>query len=665
MPGRYLSAVCVTALVCALSTGAFAQTHPTPTQPPSAAAATTAAAPLPAWDFARDPGMSTPQISPDGKRLAYVRGSDIVVFDLTTETEKTLSAGSNTLYSAEWINNDYLVVYLMNDRVTDGSAVNVQGYSPLVVTKDAKFVRLLFEHDGKKVVATDLRPIIRFVDGPQPYVITMGPNSTYITDVATGAWKVGPRLIDGDEHYFDSKGQERLAVTAEDGKISYGITVATLRYKATPDGPVQVMHLPKQDKTYYTNFHFAEAEKAVYYAQFDYDKDIASIYRVDMATQAKTLFKTDTNKDLDLVFDKDGHVVGTETTTDRVHVQWSDDYRLKLTSAVEKVFPKATVDIVDMTPDGQNVVLSVSAPEDPDSFYYYNADSKYLSQIGMAYPELDGQPLGEMTYVTYKARDGLDIPAYITKRKDTPAHAPLIVFPHGGPAARDVYGFNYMAQFLASRGYVVLQPQYRGSGGFGDAFERAGNLHLDQMTTDLEDGVKYLAAQGMIDPAKVCIVGWSWGGYLADAGLTLSPGTYTCGVSGAGVSDLYELLGDDSDAYWGGYGITYWHGVVGRQVLDDVKIAATSPVLHVDAVRAPLLLIHGDLDPVVSIHQSERMNAAMKKAGKTVTYMPIKFMHHGPDTEDQRVTVLKTMDAFIADAFAHVSATAPAAPAAK
>ncbi len=266
-----------------------------------------------------------------------------------------------------------------------------------------------------------------------------------------------------------------------------------------------------------------------------------------------------------------------------------------------------------------------------------------------------------MTYITYKARDGTDIPAYVTKRKDTPANAPLVVIPHGGPAWRDVYGFDYMAQYLASKGYVVLQPQYRGSGGFGDDYQKAGNKHLAQMTTDLEDGVRDLAAQGTIDPAKVCVFGWSWGGYLAQAALAFTPKTYVCGISGDGVSDLYEMLDESNDFYWGGYGTDYWRSVVGQPLMDATMIHATSPIEHVDAIRAPLLLIHGTYDRTVSIHQSEHMNAAMLKAGKKVTYLPIDYMPHGPQTLAERERVMKAVDAFIADAFAHAGTTVPAA----
>ncbi|ESQ91065.1 hypothetical protein ABAC460_07480 [Asticcacaulis sp. AC460] len=202
----------------------------------------------------------------------------------------------------------------------------------------------------------------------------------------------------------------------------------------------------------------------------------------------------------------------------------------------------------------------------------------------------------------------------------------------------------------------MLQPQYRGSAGFGDAFQRAGDKHLDLMNTDLEDGVRSLAAQGTIDPKKVCVVGWSWGGYLAQAALAFTPDTYVCGVSGAGVSDLFQSLKDDNDFWWGGYGIEYWRGVIGRTGSDSDTIRATSPIEHVENFEDPLLLIHGEYDRTVSVRHSERMYEKMKKAGKDVAYIPIKFMHHGPNDKTERLQVFNAVDDFVAKAFAKVDA---------
>ncbi|ESQ91064.1 hypothetical protein ABAC460_07475 [Asticcacaulis sp. AC460] len=409
------------------------------------AAETPAPAPrLKAEFFVRDAFMSPPQVSPDGTRLAWIRGDHLVIFDLEEETEKQV-AGTDSLESVQWINNDYLIVYLKSEERQNNTFVSELQYSPLVVSRDGQFLRVLFERDGKKLTATDLKPIIRFIDGPKPYVITMGGNNTYTTDVATGKTKVGPRLMEGQVYSFDREGRERVSAEVIDGKISYGISSILFRYKATPGGKTQSLRLPEQDNIYYTDYDYAEFENAIYWSQFDYGKSESAIYRFDMTTGEKTVVRTGPEKELSLAFDREGRVVGIATLTDRVRTQWTDPYRLKLTAAVEKIFPKATVTITDITSDGKHVVLLVSAPEEPDAYYYYSQEYKDLSQVGVNYPELLGKPLGNMTYITYKARDGLEIPAYVTKRADTPAGAPLIVMPHGGPAARDLYGFDPLA----------------------------------------------------------------------------------------------------------------------------------------------------------------------------------------------------------------------------
>ena len=637
--------------------GARAQDKGAPEKATSAGTAPVKARPLlkPEY-FTRDANMSPPLVSPDGVCLAWIENNELNIYNWEADTVETLKGGENDFASVEWINKDYLAIYLVTKEVPESRYIRTVGYSPLVVTKEAKFVRLLFAHDGDKISAADLRPIIRYIDAPEPYVIVIGSNNTNFIDVATGKRRIGPRLMDGEVHFFDRNGQERASVEILDGKVSFGMISLIFRYRATAGGKVETLHLPKQPDAYYTTFHYAEFDNALYWTEFNYTAGTATIYRYDLTTAAKSVHTTGTNKNMDLAFDTAGRVVGVTTVTDRVKTDWTDPHYLKITAAVQALFPSATVEITDVTEDGTQVVLMVAAPEAPDSYYHYSTESRELVLVGVNYPELDGQTLAHMTYVTYKARDGLDIPAYITKRKDTLPGAPLIVFPHGGPAARDVYGFDYQAQFFASRGYVVLQPQYRGSAGFSDAFERAGNKHMAQMTTDLEDGVRSLQAQGMINPAKVCVAGWSWGGYLAQAGLAFTPDTYVCGISGAGISDLFESLDDDNDFYWGGYGNEYWRAIIGSAMGDHDMIRATSPIFHVDAIKAPLLLIHGESDDNVNVRQSKRMNEEMGKAGKAVTYLPVKYMHHGPGTAEERLLVLKAMDSFIADAFARVDA---------
>ncbi|WP_443750064.1 alpha/beta hydrolase family protein [Asticcacaulis solisilvae] len=616
---------------------------------------TAAPGPLKPEFFTRDAFMSPPQLSPDGTHLAWIENNQIIIHDLKDNSEKGLNGAGNRLEVVQWVGNDYLVVYLKDDEVPKTTTyVKVFSHSPMVITRDAKYVRQLFQRGDKKLTYDDLAPVVRFIDGPAPYLITLERGYTTHIDLATGKRTTGEPLLPGSDHFFDRQGRERMSAEVLDGKVSYGATAVVVNYRPQPGAASQALRLPKQDNIYYLGYQYSEFDNSIYWSEFDYTKGLCSIWRHDIASGEKSLYRSGPNKDMTLTFDPYGHIVGITTVTDRVHTEWTAPYHLKMVGAVEKFFPNAFVDIADMTEDGRHIVFLVSAPEAPDSYYYYSAQTKDLVRVGANYPELDGQALAAMTYVTYKARDGLDIPAYVTARKDTPPNAPLIVMPHGGPRARDVYGFDYQAQYFASKGYVVLQPQYRGSAGFGDTFERAGNIHLDKMTTDLEDGVRYLAAQGRIDPKRVGVAGWSWGGYLAEAALAFTPETYACGIAGAGISDLFDSLEDDNDIFWGGYSMEYWQGVIGRPMRDSAQIHATSPIEHIDAIRAPLLLIHGDSDDNVKVRHSRKMNDAMKRAGKDVTYLEVKFMRHGPNDAAQRLTVLEAMDAFVTKVFAKV-----------
>jgi dipeptidyl aminopeptidase/acylaminoacyl peptidase len=222
-----------------------------------------------------------------------------------------------------------------------------------------------------------------------------------------------------------------------------------------------------------------------------------------------------------------------------------------------------------------------------------------------------------------------------------------VVFPHGGPAARDEPGFDWWPQAMASQGYAVLQVNYRGSDGFGDQFREAGYGEWGRkMQTDLSDGVRYLAAQGTIDPKRVCIVGASYGGYAALAGVTLDPGVYRCAVAVAGISDLHRFVG------WSGKDgdvavQRYWTRYVGASGPNDPLLTALSPVSHVDAVTAPVLLVHGKDDTVVPFNQSQMMADALKKAGKQVDFVILNHEDHWLSRGETRLQMLQATIDFL------------------
>ena len=257
-------------------------------------------------------------------------------------------------------------------------------------------------------------------------------------------------------------------------------------------------------------------------------------------------------------------------------------------------------------------------------------------------------PLGEFKEISYKARDGTVIPAYLTRpagKSDTPG--PLIVLPHGGPNARDYPQFDWIVQFLASRGYAVLQPQFRGSTGFGDAFREAGYRQWGGlMQDDVTDGVHAMIDQGIADPHRICIVGASYGGYAALAGAAFTPELYACAISINGVSDLSALLQRTIPVFRiYSTSLDQWTARIGKP--GDRSLDRKSPINAVAAISAPVLIIYGTSDGVVPSDQSERMAAALSKAGKPVKLVRLPDEDHWLSRSDTRIQMLSEVEAFL------------------
>ncbi len=256
--------------------------------------------------------------------------------------------------------------------------------------------------------------------------------------------------------------------------------------------------------------------------------------------------------------------------------------------------------------------------------------------------------MGTTRWFTYKASDGLEIPAYLTLPPGAKSgtRLPLIVYPHGGPKARDTFDFDFIAQFMASRGYAVLQPQFRGSWGFGKAHEDAGKGEWGgKMQTDLQDGIASLAASGEIDPARVCIVGASFGGYSALAGATLYPDSYKCAVAIAPVADLGLLVTDQIRRGRSDAGIDELRADLGAATKD--KLVAQSLAKHARAVRIQILMVHGDQDTVVPLAHSRLMADALKKAGKSYELIELKGESHYLARAATRTQTLEALEAFL------------------
>jgi dipeptidyl aminopeptidase/acylaminoacyl peptidase len=310
--------------------------------------------------------------------------------------------------------------------------------------------------------------------------------------------------------------------------------------------------------------------------------------------------------------------------------------RARAARSIAAAFPGRHPEVVAASDTLRQLVVQTWGDEDPGSFHMVDLDARSASELGSMYPTVTA--VGEVRPIRYAAADGMMIPGYLTlpPGKSDAKGLPLVALVHGGPAARDSFGFDWWAQAMAAQGYAVLQANYRGSDGLGDAHREAGYGEWGaKMQTDVSDGVRWLASEGIVDPARVCIVGASYGGYAAMAGPTLDTGVYRCAVAVAGVSDLRTMVS------WAGGGsggrnptVRYWTRFMG----DDMD--NRSPRRFADRTDAPMLLIHGIDDTVVPFEQSRIMGDALRAAGKPYELIRLNGEDHWLSRGETRTRML-------------------------
>jgi len=312
---------------------------------------------------------------------------------------------------------------------------------------------------------------------------------------------------------------------------------------------------------------------------------------------------------------------------------------------VQRSFAGKAPELVSWSDNFRQGVVFTDSVQDSGSYFIVDLDAGKLTAAGSAYAGISSDKVAPVQYINYAAADGLEIHGFLTTppgAKD-PKNLPLVVLPHGGPATHDGRGFDWWSQAIASRGYAVLQPNFRGSTGYGDAFMEAGYGEWGKkMQTDLSDGVRHLAAQGIVDPKKVCVVGGSYGGYAALAGPTLDKGVYRCAVSVAGVSDLRRMVEKEANIYGRreNQSVRYWNRFMGADRLGDRSLDDRSPAKLADQADAPIMLIHGRDDSVVDIEQSRIMADALKKAGKPHEFIELNGEDHWLSRTETRQRML-------------------------
>jgi len=324
---------------------------------------------------------------------------------------------------------------------------------------------------------------------------------------------------------------------------------------------------------------------------------------------------------------------------------------------IVKQFPEQSVILKDWTPDWKNILVSVEGSNTSGAYYLFT-EGEPAVQLATTRPKIPPETVNPIATVKIKARDGLLIPTLLTipnSRLGAMKNMPAVLLPHGGPAAHDQIGFDWMAQAFANKGYLVIQPQFRGSAGFGLAHRRAGNGEWGKkMQDDLTDSLQFLIGKGYVDPLKVCIVGGSYGGYAALAGGAFTPDLYKCVVSINGVSDLtYMLRTEKRDYGKSSWIVSYWEKSIANGKTTYDFLDSNSPVNFADKYKAPVLLIHGENDETVPIKQSKLMYKALKSANKKVVFKELENENHYLLSGETRLEMLESMVGFVEKHLGH------------
>ncbi len=336
-------------------------------------------------------------------------------------------------------------------------------------------------------------------------------------------------------------------------------------------------------------------------------------------------------------------VIGvTYVEAQRRTVYFDSEYS-NLAHGLERAIPNLPlIDFGSASADGNRIIVHAGSDSDPGRYYVFDRQAHALNEIMLDRPELEGVTLASVRAVSYPAADGTAIPAYLTLPPGRDGrNLPAVILPHGGPTARDEWGFDWLAQFLASQGYAVLQPNYRGSAGYGDQWLQQNGFRSWRVSIgDIDAGARWLAAQGIADPHRMAILGWSYGGYAALQSGATEPGLFRAIVAIAPVTDLQQAK-DDALEYNNARNVAAFIG-------SGPHIAEGSPLRNVSAITAPVLLFHGDRDLNVNVVHSRRMDQALRSAGKRSELIVFPGLEHDLDDSDARSQMLTRISAFLA-----------------
>lgn len=609
-------------------------------------------------------------LSPDGQKVAFTgadaRGSVVFVADLVAggpaRSVMALSRKDGRITGCSWTANTRVVCrayyVLPSPRGLTGLtrlyAVDADSHNLVELTASRNLNARGVQYDGGR--------IIDHVVAGQPGSVLMTreflPDDTIGSRLGSAKSGLGVEMVNTltlkrstleqpnpDAFGYITDGQGTVRVMGTRGSIGSGYLRGDDDYVYRKPGERRWERLSvhKEDGSGFVPLS-VDKEKNLAYG-FDDAGEFRALYSIALdGSGARTQLLGKPGYDIDglISIGRKRRVVGASYATERREAEYFDGELKSLTERFRRALPGSpAVDIVDASGDEQRLLLVASGDTAPGQFYVYDKSKRTLEEVLPVRPELVGVRLATMKPVTFKAADGTLIPGYLTVPAGSSGkNLPCIVMPHGGPSARDEWGFDWLSQYYAARGFAVLQPNYRGSAGYGSAFfQKNGFQGWRTAIGDVNDAGRWLLAEGIAAPGKMAIVGWSYGGYAALQSAVLDPSLYKAIVAVAPVADLGKLKTD---------AMRYVDGpIVARFVGSGPHVAEGSPARNAASIVAPVLMFSGDRDINVDVSHSRLMHQRLKEAGKQSTLVEFPILDHQLHDADARTRMLSESDAFL------------------
>lgn len=613
---------------------------------------------IPAAAFAQLPLISGAALSPDGNYVSYLRPVDgrrhlIIQKIASDERPVVMPPLKNLEYDwARWANDERLVVslsYSARRVFTETLETRLIG-----VNRDGTNIEFIIKpgersKTGSRLSKVKLPPpqfqhnVIDWLpEEPNHILVSLDEDSDGREEVR----KVN--ILDGDHDVVrdGTRGVQGWVVDQNhEIRLGYGYDNSKwlMRYRSV-DGSWQEANRQDWWDRGYVPQRFTEDPDVVYViGPSEHGLDALHTLSLSSGELLETVFSHDQFDMEGLISDPhSGRPVGVSYVSDLPMHHYFDSTFAKLQASVDKAFPGTTNHLKSMSADRQRLLIEISSDVVPGAYYYWDRAERTVSPIANTMPDLPSDLLAPVRSVWLEARDGMPMEAFLTlPLGETDSAFPTVILPHGGPQARDDRSFWFLSQFIASRGYAVLQPNFRGSTGYGDAFRLAGRKEWGgKMQEDVTDATRWMIDEGLADPERICIVGWSYGGYAAAMGAIQEPELYQCAVSINGVLNLPRLISDDKQ-YIGGRAWTRHMG------LSEAKASDVSPYHLAEELEDPLLIIQAEDDSRVHNDQGAGMAKRLRRLDKPVEYVEVEFGGHSMTNEPARLKIIQSVEAFL------------------